>query len=130
MTEVTEFARCPRCGNPLSPVEGPRRGPRRIWCSDTCRRTAHTDRAAAARAGAAVQVVEVPRRSPAVWQPVIVPRPLTSAEAADRVLTDPDACTWVLHALTTQARGKKLDRRVLDAARELARVLLPHQSRY
>lgn len=52
--------RCPRCDEAFDmPQRGPGRRP--IWCSPRCRRLASAERAAARNAGAAVQVVEVPR---------------------------------------------------------------------
>src|ERR1700677_4788169 len=62
------------------PSDRPRPGRRRIWCSTPCRRAAHAERVAAERAGIAVRVIEVQRRSPAVMQPVFVPRPPTVAD--------------------------------------------------
>lgn len=117
---------CPRCGLPIEaplPGDTPRRGRRRIWCSTTCRRAAHAERAAAQRTGTAVRVIEVPRRSPAVVRPVLVPRPPTTEDIAIHVLNDADHCAWVLTQITARARRKELDKRVLRAARELAHVL-------
>lgn len=124
---------CPRCGLPIdAPLTGdrPRRGRRRIWCSAACRRAAHAERAAAERAGTAVRVIEVPRYSPAVIRPVLIPRPPTHEDIEIHVLNEPDHCAWVLAQITVRARKKELDSRVLQAARELARVLLPKASRY
>jgi hypothetical protein len=124
---------CPRCGLPIDapfPDDEPRRGRRRIWCSTACRRAAHAERAAAERAGTAVRVIEVPRYSPAVVRPVIVPRPPTTEDIEIHVLNDPDHCAWVLAQITARARRKELDKRVLRAGRELAHVLLPNATRY
>ena len=124
---------CPRCGLPIStplPGDSPRRGRRRIWCSTACRRAAHAERAAAERTGTAVRVIEVPRLSPAVVRPVIVPRPPTIEDIEIHVLNDPDHCAWVLAQITARARRKELDKRVLRVARELAHVLLPNAARY
>lgn len=123
---------CPRCGSPIdAPLsDEPRRGRRKIWCSTACRRAAHAERAVAERAGIAVRVVEVPRHSPAVIKPVFVPRPPTVADIEKHVLNDPQNCAWLLAEITARARRKELDSRVLQAARELARVLLPKASRY
>lgn len=124
---------CPRCGLPVPtslPGDSPRRGRRRIWCSTACRRAAHAERTAAARTGTAIRVVEVPRLSPAVVRPVIVPRPPTTEDIEIHVLNDPDHCAWVLAQITARARRKELDKRVLRAARELAQVILPNATRY
>lgn len=124
---------CPRCGAPIdAPLSSdePRRGRRRIWCSTACRRAAHAERAAAERVGTAVRVIEVPRYSPAVVRPVIVPRPPTIEDLEMHVLNNPDHCAWVLTQITVRARKKELDKRVLRAARELAHVLLPNATRY
>jgi hypothetical protein len=133
MEAPTAETACPRCGLPIDaplPGDGPRRGRRRIWCSTACRRAAHAERVAAERAGVAVRVIEVPRRSPAVQQSVFVPRPPTVADIEKHVLDDPQNCAWLLAEITARARRKELDKRVLVAARELARVLLPNASRY
>ena len=132
---MTESARsgsavCPRCGEALPPDDRPRRGRRRLWCSDACRRAAHAERRAAERAGTAVRVVEVPRASPAVRAPVLVPRELTPEELVGQVLADPHTVRRLLWSLTAQARDKKLDRKVREDCHELARVLLPNASRY
>ena len=100
---------CPRCGLPVPtslPGDSPRRGRRRIWCSTACRRAAHAERTAAARTGTAIRVVEVPRLSPAVVRPVIVPRPPTTEDIEIHVLNDPDHCAWVLAQITARARRK------------------------
>jgi len=117
---------CPRCGATVWRSTVPTRGRRPIWCSADCRRAAHAERVAAHRTGAAVMVVEVPRAIVRVPQaPVVATRPLTSEEAAARVLSDSVALAEVLRSLTLQARQKKLDRAVFDAARDLARTMLP-----
>ncbi len=129
----TTEAACPRCGLPVGgplPGDGPRRGRRRIWCSTACRRAAHAERVAAERTGVAVRVVEVPRCSPAVLQPVFVARPPTADDIEKHLLNDPGSCARLITELTARARRKELDKRVLQAARELARVLLPNASRY
>lgn len=81
-------------------------------------------------AGMPVRVVEVPRVSPAVQIPVIVPRELSTAELATAVLADRHALQLVLGGLTHQARNRTLDRAVRADCLELARVLLPNASRY
>jgi hypothetical protein len=126
-------AACPRCGASLPPDFGPRRGRRRIWCSDRCRRDAHAERAAAARSDQPVRVIEVPRTVPGLIGPIVVTRPsdaLSPAEAAARVLANPTALGYVLDSLTRQAREKRLDRNVQNAALELAKTLMPGQRRY
>jgi hypothetical protein len=66
-------------------------------------------------------------------QPIVVTRPrddLTAAEAAARVLASPAALGYVLDSLARQAREKTLDKKVRDAALNLAKTLLPGQRRY
>lgn len=121
---------CPRCGANVWRSTLPTRGRRQIWCSTDCRRAAHAERVAAQRAGAAIRVVEIPRAVVRVPQaPVVAARPLTSEEAAARVLSDTVALAEVLRALIVQARQKKLDPTVFNAARELARTVLPRAPR-
>lgn len=81
-------------------------------------------------AGTPVRVVEVPRASPAVRIPVIVPRDLRTSELVSAVLADRLALQLVLDELTRQARKGTLDRTVRADAQALARVLLPNASRY
>ena len=121
---------CPRCGSVLPPLDAPRPGRRRVWCSDSCRRAAHLERSAAAMAGMPVRVVEIPRVSPAVQIPVIVPRDLRTSELVAAVLADRDALRLLLDKLTYQARNRTLDRTVRSDCYELARVLLPNATRY
>jgi len=119
---MTEQQVCPRCCRSLPPeIDQKRRGRRRIWCSDDCRRQAHAERVAAERAGLAVRVVEVPRTA-------LPPRnrPLTAAETAELVLADQSSCIALLEALTEQARRKQLDNQVRSAVLKLARMALPH----
>lgn len=133
MSDPTGTATCPRCGAALPPDFGPRRGRRRIWCSDRCRRDAHAERVAAARTNQPIRVVEIPRTAPPLVRPVVVTRPrddLTPAEAAALVLASPTALSYVLESLTRQAREKTLDKRVRDAALDLAKTLLPGHRRY
>lgn len=133
MNDPGATAACPRCGASLPPDFGPRRGRRRIWCSDRCRRDAHAERAAAARTDQPIRVVEVPRTAPPLTQSVVITRPrddLTDAEAAARVLASPTAVGYVLDSLSRQAREKTLDKKVRDAALSLAKTLLPGQRRY
>jgi hypothetical protein len=139
MTNPSGSTACPRCGASLPPDFRPRRGRRRIWCSDRCRRDAHTERAAAARTEQPIRVVEIPRAALPIIRPQVytrlvhVPTPAadpTPAKAAECVLASPTALDYVLQSLTSQARRKTLDRNVRLAALELAKVLLPGQRRY
>lgn len=116
-------ATCPRCGAPLPPEAGPRRGRRRVWCSQNCRRAAHAERASAEQGSQPVRVVEVPRCAPVLIKPLIVPRPMTSAEAAQRVLTDTEALGQVLRALTARVRNGELPGDLAANAHELARAI-------
>jgi hypothetical protein len=139
MTSPSGSTACPRCGASLPPEHGPRRGRRRIWCSDRCRRDAYTERAAAARTEQPIRIVEVPRAALPIIRPqlytrlVYTPSPPadpTPAQAAQCVLASPTALEYVLQSLTSQARKKTLDRNVRHAALELAKVLMPGQRRY
>ena len=81
----------------------------------------------------AIRVVEVPRsfvEGPRTSSLPALPRDLTSAELALQALDDPDALEMLLEALTARAKAKKLDRKLRAQCLELARVLLPHASRY
>lgn len=114
---------CPRCGVDLPPEVGPRRGRRRVWCSQNCRRAAHAERASAEHGSQPVRVVEVPRSTPVLMKPVIVPRPMTSHEAAQRVLTDTDALRQVLRALAGRVRNEGLVAGLDEDAQELAQAI-------
>lgn len=61
-------------------------------------------------------------------RPVVVPRSLTSTEAADRVLGDPNALHLVVLGITRRARNQQLDPLVRSAVAELARTLHPHEA--
>jgi hypothetical protein len=139
MPNLSGSTGCPRCGASLPPDFGPRRGRRRIWCSDRCRRDAYAERAAAARTEQPIRVVEVPRAALPIIRPQVYTRLVhdttpvadpTPAQAAECVLASPIALDHVLQSLTSQARKKTLDRNVRHAALELAKVLLPGQRRY
>jgi hypothetical protein len=139
MPNLSGSTGCPRCGASLPPDLGPRRGRRRIWCSDRCRRDAHAERAAAARTEQPIRVVEVPRAALPIIRPQVYTRLVhqpapaadpTPAQAVEYVLASPTALDHVLQFLTSQARKKTLDRNVRLAALELAKVLLPGQRRY
>jgi len=94
-----------------------------VWCSQNCRRAAHAERASAEQGSQPVRVVEVPRSTPVLIKPLIVPRPMTSAEAAQRVLTDTDALGQILRALTVRARNGELPADLAADAHELARAI-------
>jgi hypothetical protein len=127
-------ARCIRCDAlMLDADDAPRRGRRRLYCSDTCRRDASAARTAAERHGSPIRVVEVPRAGSCVEQTVekIVPQApaaVTPLDAADITLHNDEALQALLARLTAQARLKKLDRATLTAARELAKAVHPHRS--
>ncbi|BCI84784.1 hypothetical protein MTY66_64090 (plasmid) [Mycolicibacterium sp. TY66] len=70
-----------------------------------------------------MRVVEVPRRAPVLIKPLIVPRPMTSGEAAQRVLADPEALGQVLRALAVRARNDGLAADLAHDARELAQAI-------
>ena len=94
-----------------------------MWCSQNCRRAAHAERAGAERHSQPVRVVEVPRSTPALMKPVIVPRPMTSHEAAHRVLTDTDALRQVLRSLAVRVRAEGVAAGLDQDARELAQAI-------
>ena len=114
---------CPRCGGPLPEPPDPHgRGRRRIWCSDDCRSRAYAERQAAARAGLAVRVVEIPRSVSAwpVWPSLADPHSYATAAI------DVNACVDLLDALTDRVRRKSIDPRVRAAAYSLLDALLNH----
>jgi hypothetical protein len=130
-----DSARCIRCDAMMFDADdAPRRGRRRLYCSDTCRRDASAARTAAERHGSPIRVVEVPRAGSCVEQTVekkIVPQApaaVTPLDAADITLHNDQALRALLARLTEQARLKKLDRETLTAARELAKAVHPHRS--
>lgn len=110
----------------------PRRGRRRLYCSDTCRRDASAARTAAERYGSPIRVVEVPRAGSLVEQAaqnVAQQTPaVTPLDAADITLQNDEALHALLARVTEQARLKKLDRATLTAARELAKAVHPHRA--
>lgn len=65
----------------------------------------------------------MPRSTPVLIKPIVVPRPMTSGEAAGRVLTDTDALGQVLRALTVRVRNGELAPDLAADARELARAI-------
>lgn len=123
--------RCIRCDAVMLDIDdSPRRGRRRLYCSDTCRRDASSARRAAERYGAPIRVVEVPNARPSGEQTidrVALENPLarTPLDAADRPALDDEALQELLARLTEQAQLKKLDRATLTAARELAKAVYP-----
>jgi len=94
-----------------------------VWCSQNCRRAAHAERASAEQGSQPVRVVEVPRSAPVLIKPIVVPRPMTSAEAAQRVLTDTEALGQVLRGLTVRVRNGELPAELAADAHELARAI-------
>lgn len=127
-------SRCIRCDAVmLDAGDAPRRGRRRLYCSDTCRRDASAARTAAERHGSPIRVVEVPRAGSCVEQTVEktvpqAPAAVTPLDAADIALHNDEALQVLLARVTEQARLKKLDRATLTAARELAKAVHPHRS--
>ena len=119
---------CPRCGSTWLTDFEPKRGRRRVWCSDTCRRAAYAERAAASRAGTAIRVVEVPRRCPPVQRTVIVPRDINTEEAVQLVVTDPQALLMLLSSLERRIDDGHLDSAVRDRLRLLTRKLFPQEA--
>jgi hypothetical protein len=119
---------CPRCGSTWLTDFEPKRGRRRVWCSDTCRRAAYAERAAASRAGTAIRVVEVPRRCPPVQRTVIVPRDINTEEAVQLVVTDPQALLMLLSSLERRIDDGHLDSAVRDKLRLLTRKLSPQEA--
>ena len=120
---MSQDRKCPRCGDPL-PVQTDqhRRGRRRIWCSDDCRSRAYAERQAAARAGLAVRVVEVPR-SVSAWPSW---PSLADSRSYAAAAVDVDACVELLDALADRVRRKSIDRRVRGAAYRLLDALMNH----
>jgi hypothetical protein len=114
---------CPRCGSLLPPAGGPKRGRRRVWCSQDCRRAAHAERAAAEDGTQPVRVVEVPRVAPTHVKLVTVPRALTTTEAAEQVLSDNDALRHVLRELTRRAQAEGFGADLYSDALDLAHAV-------
>ena len=114
----------------LDADDAPRRGRRRLYCSDTCRRDASAARTAAERYGAPIRVVEVPK-AVASLEPTAetavpaTPAAVTPLDAVDVTLDNDEALQGLLARVTEQARLKKLDRATLTAARELAKAVHP-----
>ena len=127
--------RCVRCDAVmLDAQDAPRRGRRRLYCSDTCRRDASAARTAAERYGSPIRVVEVPKTVASPEQTAEsaaseTPAPVTPLDAVDIVLRNDEALHALLARVTEQARLKKLDRATLTAARELAKAVHPLRTR-
>lgn len=128
---VYDPTRCVRCDAVMLDVDdGPRRGRRRLYCSDTCRRDASAARVAAERFGSPIRVVEVPRTGSFLEQIPVpeTPAPIMPLDAIDITLDDTEAVQTLLARVTEQARLKKLDRATWTAARELAKAVHPHRT--
>lgn len=123
--------RCVRCDAVMLDEEvSPRRGRRRLYCSDTCRRDASAARVAAERFGAPIRVVEVPKAAAPLKKPEGAPaphRPDAPIDVASGDLEDGEALRRVLARVTEQARLKRLDRATLTAARDLSNAVHPHR---
>lgn len=123
--------RCVRCDAAMLDEDAaPRRGRRRLYCSDTCRRDASAARNAAQRYGAPIRVIEVPKDAASQQEPAEKSgsnRAAALMDAANSVLGDAEALRAVLARVAQQARLKKLDRATLSAARELSNAVHPHR---
>ncbi len=125
--------RCVRCDGAMLDVDdGPRRGRRRLYCSDKCRRDASAARTAAERFGSPIRVIEVPRAGSSLKQsseaaPSETPVPITPLDAVDIALRNDEALRSLLRRVTEQARQKKLNRATFTAARDLAKAVYPHR---
>lgn len=119
--------RCVRCDAVMLDEEAaPRRGRRRMYCSDTCRRDASAARMAAERFEEPIRVIVVPKAAALQGQSEETPephRPDAPMDAASGVMEDGEALRRVLARLAEQARLKKLDRATLTAARDLSNAV-------
>jgi hypothetical protein len=128
-----DSTRCVRCEAVMLDLDdGPRRGRRRLYCSDTCRRDASAARTAAERYGSPIRVVEV-RKTVAFSKPTAASARselahITPLHAVDILLENDEALHALLARVTEQARLKKLDRPTLTAARELSKAVHPLRS--
>jgi hypothetical protein len=124
--------RCVRCDAVMLDEDvAPRRGRRRLYCSDTCRRDASAARTAAERFGAPIRVVEVPKASAPQKKSGEISernRPAPPMDAANTFLDDAEALCELLAGLADQARLRKLDRATYTAARELSKAVHLHRS--
>lgn len=125
-------ARCVRCDAVMLDEDAsPRRGRRRLYCSDTCRRDASAARTAAQRYGAPIRVVEVPKGIASQDQSAPTGgrnEPAVQVDAVGIALGDAGVLCEVLTRVAEQARLKKLDRATLTAARDLSNAVHPHRS--
>lgn len=123
--------RCVRCDAAMLDKDAaPRRGRRRLYCSDSCRRDASAARNAAQRYGAPIRVIEVPKAADSQKRSAEIPEPhpaVAPMDAANRVLDDGEALRELLARVAEQARLKKLDRATLTAARELSNAVHPQR---
>ncbi|WP_197382163.1 hypothetical protein [Mycolicibacterium mengxianglii] len=130
-TSAYDPTRCIRCNAAMLDEDAaPRRGRRRLYCSDTCRRDASAARNAAQRYGAPIRVIEVPKAADSQKRSAEIPEPqpaVAPMDAAERVLGDGEALRGLLTRLAGQARLKKLDRSTLTAARELSNAVHLHR---
>jgi hypothetical protein len=122
--------RCVRCEAVMLDLDdGPRRGRRRLYCSDTCRRDASAARTAAERYGSPIRVVEVQKTvassKPTAESARPEPAPVEPLHAVDILLENDEALKALLARVTEQARLKTLDRQTLTAARELSKAVHP-----
>lgn len=124
--------RCVRCDAVMLDEDAaPRRGRRRLYCSDTCRRDASSARTAAQRYGAPIRVVEVPKVIASQEQSEPTGRrnePVVQVDAVGTALGDAGVLCELLTRVAEQARLKKLDRATLTAARDLSNAVHPHRS--
>lgn len=125
--------RCVRCEAVMLDIDdGPRRGRRRLYCSDTCRRDASAARTAAERYGSPIRVVEVRKpvdsSKPTAESTGPEPAPIEPLDAVGIMLENDEALHALLARMTEQARLKNLNRPTLTAARELAKVVHPLRS--
>jgi hypothetical protein len=123
--------KCVRCDAVMLDEDAnPRRGRRRLYCSDTCRRDASAARLAAERYGAPIRLAEVPKpvvihQEPAQQAVAEAHVSIAPRVAVDVALGNADALCILLAHLTEQARLKQLDRRTLTAARVLSKAVHP-----
>lgn len=124
--------RCVRCDAAMLDEDAaPRRGRRRLYCSDTCRRDASAARTAAQRYGAPIRVVEVPKVIASQEQPAPAGgrnKPVAQVDTVGTALDDAGVLCELLTRVAEQARLKKLDRATLTAARDLSNAVHPHRS--
>jgi hypothetical protein len=102
--------RCVRCDAVMLDEDAaPRRGRRRLYCSDTCRRDASAARMAAERFGAPIRVVEVPKVVASPKQPADTSGPngpVAPMDAANSVRDDAEALCELLAHVTERLCGQ------------------------